>query len=982
MYYLKKKILNKKCYSLFLLALLFGAGKGYSQGQTDSTAKVKEIKLLNIDSTASSPSENPISADSKHSNISEKDSSKTKKNSIKHKLSKATDKEIADNEKLLKDSAKKNPGGDIKEDASNSKESLKTKKDDIGNKLKSKTNSSGDSTKTVKSKAKDKLVGTKVAGVDMQDANNLKKADNDSLLKDKKKQVANGAVKKWLPTSKESLVTKKDSIYGSVKNKFTGEDSTKTVKDAAKSKLKETKVAGVDVNKVQKLKEADKDSLVQHQKKQIADNAKQKVNSTKGLLVAKKDAAKNKLKPPTKAECKIFVKKQVKAIQPHGTISIGYEYGVLPFVAGDNYPSGGFKTEGNVSFSLIGLPLDFTYYYTNIKNVVGLNNYFRLSYDSERYKDQLADKLDIKNQSSKQLLTKMLLDQKQMLKKMEYLKFMERFPDYSVPSANIDTSLLTNYTNGLPALPDSLNTNILPKELMDSTNYFTKKNAYTSELNSYMQLYDSTNNEIAMLKQRIDQIENFQNSPPQFANPYLSKAQQILSSVKKFEIGLCHPTYSTFLTNNIPVQGINLEYSRNNNFLAFTYGTTVNNLLFNTNTIQGTIQTGRNLYNYFDFGNLDGGRKIISLKAGFGNKDESHLYAGFLLGKGRADYLTFMSADYSSSDYSKESNVVVELDAKYKFSEKLSADIIIGKSSLKDGDLTMNQITSSLDEIFSNFRSYAALVRINTGITRTKTAITLTTRWIDPYFKSFGIGFLRSDNLRYEIKVDQPISKKIKYTVSYRREEDNLLKLYDYKNTLQSINNALNIKLSRQLNIRLIYAPLFRELRSSEYSIKDKNDISTIIVSYTPRPKRVNAQFNGLYSRYVISGDSTNINFENVTYTHQFIFRKGFKTGMNVSWFKNNISDTLGNDTYLAVVDIGFQAKRGNSITIGGKVAYKKNLEPQYGFVVRSKIRLYKKLSCEVEMEKIIIGDYYNSFILSKIQQFPYYCNAKLVLNF
>jgi hypothetical protein len=137
-----------------------------------------------------------------------------------------------------------------------------------------------------------------------------------------------------------------------------------------------------------------------------------------------------------------------------------------------------------------------------------------------------------------------------------------------------------------------------------------------------------------------------------------------------------------------------------------------------------------------------------------------------------------------------------------------------------------------------------------------------------------------------------------------------------------------------------------------------------------------------LYSKYIISGDSANINFENATYTHQLQFKSGLTTGFNASWFKNNLQDTLGNDTYLGLLDLGYRAKNGNLFSVGGKVAYKDKMETQYGFVLKASLKLYKGLFWEAEAEKILIGDYYNSFITWQIKKFPYYCNTRLVLTF
>ncbi|MDF2450519.1 MAG: hypothetical protein K0S26_23 [Bacteroidota bacterium] len=704
---------------------------------------------------------------------------------------------------------------------------------------------------------------------------------------------------------------------------------------------------------------------------------------------------KTKLKE-IKPAAKNHLKARLKSVQPHGSISIGYEYGVLPFVSGDNYPSGGFKSEGNVSFLLMRLPLELTYYYTNVKNVIGLNNYFRLSYDADRYKDQLSQNLSTKELGSKEQLGKLLSEQQKTAQNIEYLKFLNQNPDYKLPSAdslskpNKSPSPFDSIepTTDIPvnkSLPDtgviSGYSSHYTDSVKNSTGYLEKKDSIANEVARYQTKYDSISDAIYSVKQQLEQIKDLQNNATGINNPYLTKQQQFLSNIKKFEIGLCYPNYSTFLASNIPIQGINIEYSKNNNFLAFTYGTTINSLM-NTNTLQGTIQNTRNLYNYFDFGNLSGGRKILSLKGGFGSKENTHLYGGFLLGKGKSNYLQTNSLEFNSVSSTTESNLVLELDARYRFSEQLSVDFVVGKSSVKEEDFSMEQIRKSVNEIFSGYRSYAMMTRINAGIKKSKTKLTFSTRWVDPFFKSYGIGFLRSDNLRFEIKAEQPITNKIKYTVAYRREEDNLLRLYNYKNTLQTLSNTLNFKITRQFNVRLIYAPLLRVLKSEQLTIRDKNHISTIILTYTPKLKKVNLQFNALYSRYLITGDSTNINFENATYTHQLSFKSGFKTGTNVSWFKNSLTDSLGNNTYLSVIDIGYISKKANSITIGYKMAYRKGLEPQSGFMLKAKFRIIKNLFWDAEIEKILIGDYYNSFATWKINNFPYYCSTRLVLNF
>jgi len=874
-------------------------------------------------------------------------------------------------------------------------------------------------------------------------------------------------LKAKINNAKESLKESSDSLANELKQKA---DKTKESVIAAKDSVG---------NKLKGEAEAQK-KMLNAKKDSLASGLKQKAGHQKEVLKGAKDSLAGKTKQMVMNNLNT-VKKQILSVKPMGSISAGYEYGVLPFVAGSTFPAGGFRTEGNISVFAANIPVEFTFCYTTIRQVIGLNNYFRLSYDSGRYKEQLAEKMGDKEQLLQNNLARLKIRQQALAQKIMSMNYLQKYPDYKIPVKkdlkkkgfpalkNPEDSLSLN--DSLKMRKDSISQELFmyafpadqkdsiyyfscpfdpaedlscsfPAEAKDSTLYYslkpshvhsysayvqkaiadtgkyrlakkmnrfdedglkdsaqtkmdslktayseenaqklyaTKRDSISGELKAYTSEYDSINMAIKEVKTEIDRLKAYRKIPDIPQNPYLSKIQQFLSHINKLEIGLCHPANSVFLLNNVPLQGINFEYQKSNKFISVSYGTTMNNLLYNPHTLDGMLRGARNYYNYFDFGNLEAGRKIMAVKGGFGSKDNTHLYAGFLVGKGKADYL-FPAADPASA--SKETNVVLELDGKYRFSQQLSVDLALGKSSVQEEDLSMEQVKKCVNEVFSGYHSYALLARVNACVKKTNTNLTFTTRWIDPYFKSFGLGFLRSDNLRFEIKAEQPVSSRIRYTIAYRREEDNLLKLYDYKNTFYSISNSLNLKLTRQFNLRLMYAPLFRTLKSGSDVIKDRNTISTVVLTWMPKSKKVNSQFNALYSRYMISGDSTSINFENFSYSNQFFFRSGFKTDMNISWFKNNLSDTTGNDTYLGVAGIGYTTKRQSSFTVAGKIAYKAGIEPQYGFVVKIGFRLYKRLFWESEIEKIIIGDYYNSFDINAIRTFPYLCKTRLILNF
>ncbi len=702
--------------------------------------------------------------------------------------------------------------------------------------------------------------------------------------------------------------------------------------------------------------------------------------------------------------------KKLKTVFPTGNISLGYDYGFLPYTVDMPAPASAIKTEGRFGLDLFNIPLDVTFFYSTQKNLIGLNNYFRISYNADRYKDKLSNKLTGNLDSYKNQLGNLNSQKQQLMQKMAYTDYLSSIdpdkwpvdttaikkPDISAPKSSnvkVDTNNVTNNYNK----PDSSKIANSLNDSLKNNPYFSKADSiaqkaiyYKNKSDSVIKLYDDYKNKYDLLNDsakktqtKINELETLTNSgyaPYLSKLPYFNKVQNFLSGIKKFDLGLCYPNYSTFLANNIPVRGINLEYQKNNRFFAFTYGTTVSTILYNTKSIDGFLQNVRNSYNYFDVNNLAAGRKILSAKFGIGTKENNHFFAGFLIGKGLNSYLYSGSIDIGSKP--KETNLVIEIDARQKLLKNTFLDVVVGKSSIQESDLNMEVIRTAAKEVFSNFRSYAFLVKLNTKITATKSNLTFSIRWVDPFFKSFGIGFIRSDNMRYEVKLDQPLTKVLRYTAMFRYEEDNLLKILNYKNTFYSINNTVSYKIKRGLMLRVGYTPLIRTLNGDNYHIQNKNSITTGIITFTPKSRNVQKQFNFLYNYYLVNTDSTQINFQNFAYYHQISFKSGFKTGLNMSWFKNNLKDTTSNNVFLGVLDVGYQFKKGSTVSIAGKAAYKLNGEFYPGFILKSSIKLSKSFFWENQIEKFIVGDLFNGYDLDNLKKFPYYCNTKIILNF
>src|SRR5690606_37320371 len=114
-----------------------------------------------------------------------------------------------------------------------------------------------------------------------------------------------------------------------------------------------------------------------------------------------------------------------------------------------------------------------------------------------------------------------------------------------------------------------------------------------------------------------------------------STFEKVLLSIRTLEIGMTSPDFSEFLISRTMVRGINTEFQHKDYYIAFTYGTAVNTIL-NSQLTQPNV--GEQFYNFLSVKNVDSGRKITAIKAGYGKKESSHIYAGILYGMGRLNY--------------------------------------------------------------------------------------------------------------------------------------------------------------------------------------------------------------------------------------------------------------------------------------------------------------------------------------------------------
>lgn len=682
------------------------------------------------------------------------------------------------------------------------------------------------------------------------------------------------------------------------------------------------------------------------------------------------------------AQDSTFVQK-VKSTFPQGNISLGYDYGYLPFLVQNNPPIGNFKTDGNFQIQLKSLPFQGSFYYSSLGTISGLNNHFTIRFDAQKYKQQMLDKLKLDELNRIKSLDSLGQVKQQLKTKLDYLYLVKdhkvtlpidsskyHFPDLPSLNADFDT---------LPEVPDVDSMNIptldtpqvnLPE--FDEGIYMDSIGRVISDLQGKANQVESRINDLNELK-NMNQDSLMQQQINSIQSPLMQKVNGFMSNVQRLDIGLTYPNYSQFLIARIPVRGVNLEYQKKQFYLAFTHGKTVNNIFYTNNIIQNNLNAARNLYNFFDFNNINDGRRVTALKVGVGDKKATHLYVGALYGLGKVSYQdTSLIVDI-------ERNLAVEVDGGLKIKKSHLLMFNYGRSAIQVNSINMGTESSLFDKLLDfSERTNALLGRYQLKLKATQ--LSLTFRMIDPYFRSYGVGFLRSDNIRYEVKYKQKLGKKFGINTYFRRENDNLLGLYSYQNVLLSYGVGVNYRPTKHWMLKADVRPITLNGNNTidSLSVLNNNLIINGVVNYNNRIKDTYFNATGVYSYYqltlneafqVYQNINLNLAIENERLSNNLIFNRYATTDTSsvplASLLQNDFTYKFKKLQITGILKGSLSQNQQFDLGYGGKILY----------------ALSKNISVSVSGDKLVVGDFYNSIYNANLLHYPYRFSSSILIR-
>ncbi len=658
-------------------------------------------------------------------------------------------------------------------------------------------------------------------------------------------------------------------------------------------------------------------------------------------------------------------------------VEAGYEYGLLPFLGDSTAPNQNFRTFGNVGVQIKSLPVNIGFLYNSNQANIGINNYFNVSFDAQLYKQQQLEKLYKKRQVFDDSLLQVGKSKDLLTKKLKYLELIEQnkiaFP--------IDSGMFADKWGQLPGFNwmDSLNNlpgvssytlEDLPIPYDQKELLLNKILAYKTGILQNMEIKDSTMESLEKyLNMNPDSI--VQNKAYSFV-PGMSKFQKIVGTINKFDIGLCYPDYSKYLISQIPLRGINLEMSTGKFFGAFSHGTVQPNIFFSNNLIGNTLNSAQNAFNFFDFTNTDLGRKVTSVKLGLGQKNDNHIHAGVLYGFGDLSYTDTLNNGL-------EKNAVFEIDGMIR-GKWWEAQVIYGRSQLQTMQIGEQAQTSLFQELMSfKDRSNALFAQVGTQISKTSTELELYGRYVEPLFESFGVGFMRSDNLRFQVKVSQKLGKKGKISAFYRRENDNVLQWYDFQNVISSWGLSGTYRPTKSWRFRADLRPLTFNSELADSTFGSQSYIATGIASFQKRHKKTRILSNTMFSFYQFSQNDISQTYLTAGNQTQIIINSKLNLDISYNYFQTSDTSTIPASNLFSLGAGYTMAKlkiHGNLKLAAGE----QSTELGGGFDLSYK--LLKYLTIKTTIEKVVAGNFYTQYYLENLQKFPYYCYGRIVILF
>lgn len=684
--------------------------------------------------------------------------------------------------------------------------------------------------------------------------------------------------------------------------------------------------------------------------------------------------------------------------QSNGRFEMGYSYGLnTVFTDTSRGISSIFNTSGAMQTGLFGLPVEFSFNYSTLRHPLGANNYFRVSFDKERYLEKQKSKIN--EQIAKVNNLGGEIDKKQFeLSKVQgytevFLDMLKR--KIQRESEGLKDTLLTNQVS---RLEDS--TNISSEDLNGALDYYNSSLTYQdslqqimddrkSQLSSYQKEYDSIKGlyeKTVSIQESYDSLKLVYDSYKNNLSSYETEVKEadlmelgtsqfskldFVKSIRKIDLGLTYPQTTALSTQTTPIKGIGTEFQYNQFYLAVSSGMTLNNMMISTNEITNQLEYNQNVFNQFDFQEVKDNGLLTTLKTGWGSPEETHAFLGF-------NYLTntrFLGVDNSAYDPA----AAFEIDLRYvpEFYQGGSLDVVYGKTSANSQIDSLNEL-GVFNSLFSNYSSSVFLSKYTQKIDAVRSEFSIQFRNIDPFANTTVYGLMQPGNRRYAFESRHRIASYLKVGTTYRRDESYGNPSYLYKLNTVGVNASGSYTDYLSYSAMLNYVSYSYRRPVSEVD-RGNNYLAGINLQSNYTGKGLKWITGITYNDYLFSDTIKAVKYTQLGISHGGGNKK-WKAFMKYDYFYQSSAE-FRTGTHLFSVGGSYSIERFE-FDAGITFASENDQTNQIGGYVDVIHQLNKWVDISFRAERFVMGGFYRNYYRTLYERFPYMFSINLRLNF
>lgn len=681
----------------------------------------------------------------------------------------------------------------------------------------------------------------------------------------------------------------------------------------------------------------------------------------------------------------------------NGRVDVGYSYGLNTiFTDTTRGISSIFNTSGSMQTGVLGLPVLVSYNYSTLKVPLGANNYFRISFDKQRYLDkqkakveeQLSKVGDMENKleqkksvlSSIQGYTEVYMDMLKRKMEREANRMAKEAQQRAKDSLALRSdSIKTNdsgYSDTLSTTADSLQ---------------RKRDAAQSQMEHYKNEYDSIMviyQKIMSAQRKCDSLTSAYGTYKDKLSEYSSdlKKPDIMSlgtgalgkmdfikSIRKIDIGLTYPKTTGLSTQSTAIKGIGTEFQYKQYYLAVSAGLTLNNVMMSTNEITNQLNYNQNVFNQFDYQQVLDNGLLTTIKTGWGTPEQTHVFVGF-------NYLTntrFLSANNTTGP-TYDPAASMELDIRYvpSFYKGGALDLVYGKTSSNRQLDTTNQ-SGVFESLFSKYRSNTFLAKYTQQVSILRSDFSLQFRSIDPYANTTVYGMMQPGNRRIEFDSRHRIAAYLKFGTTYKMEET-----YGYLDAFRL--HTVGVNASGSVTEYFSYSALLNHVSfTSERATGQIHRGTTYLGGITLQSNYVLKKLKTItsvnYNDYLFSDTSGAVKYTQFGLIHTMGERK-WSTSIKYDYFFRSAA-SIQTGTHVTGVSVKYTMKKVK-IDGGISVATEMNASTSMGGHLDVRWQVLSFMDLTFHAERFVMGNFYRNYYRSLYERFPYLFSINVGFKF